>query len=110
PDPPDRTGDELDVARGIESPRGLDEPEVPLVNQIEKGHAESAVALRVADDEPEIAFDQARKRGVVSLALDALAEIALLVGGEARQLGDLPQVRRERARVALHQRVPAGHA
>ena len=58
PDPPDRIGDELDVALRVEAARRFDQPEVALVNEIEKGDAEAAVALRVADDEAQVAFDQ----------------------------------------------------
>ena len=60
--PPDRVGDELDVALRIEAPRRFHQAEVAFVNQIEEGHAEAAVSLGVADDEAEVAFDEPPER------------------------------------------------
>ena len=94
--PPDRVGDELDVARGIEPARRLHQPEVALVNEIEERHAEAAIALGVADDEAEVAFDEPRSAASSLSSLDAAAELALLVGRQTRQPRDRAQVRLQR--------------
>ena len=89
--------------------RGLDETEVALVNQVEDGHAAAAIPPRVADDEPEIGFDELGHRRLVAIALDAKAQRSLFVDGQQRHLRDLAQVRSQRAGVAVRSRVPLRH-
>ena len=73
-------------------------PEIAFVNEIEKRDAEAAIPLGEADDEAKVGFDEPRQRRLVAVALDAEAEVALFLDGQARQLRDLPQVRCERTR------------
>jgi hypothetical protein len=63
-----------------------------------------------ADDEPKVGFDESRERRLVSLALNAEPEVSLFLGGQARQLRDLAQIRRERAWLTLARRMPPRHA
>ena len=108
--PPDRVRDELHVVRRIEPVRRFDEPEVAFVNQVEEGDAEPPVPLGEGDDEPQVGFDQARDRCFVAVVVDAMRERALLVDGQPRQLRDLAQVSRQRARVGVERPMPSRHA
>jgi hypothetical protein len=71
------------------------------VDQVQEADAEPAIAFCVRDDEPEVGFDQTRQRRLVAILLDAAAELALLVHGQARQLGDFAEIRAERAGVVF---------
>jgi hypothetical protein len=63
------------------------------VDQVEERHAEAAVTLDVADDEPEVAFDETAERILIVLVeLNAPAEIAFLIRRETRNLRDGAQV------------------
>ena len=64
--PPDRVGDELDVAPGIEAARRLHQPEIAFVNEVEERDAEAAIALGVADDEAQVGFDEPAERVLVA--------------------------------------------
>src|SRR5258705_1668407 len=72
-DPPDRVGDELDVLLGIESLGGLDEPDVPFIDEIEKGQTAAAVLLGEAHHEPEVRLYEPLESLLAPL-LDAIAE------------------------------------
>src|SRR5262249_51076280 len=102
--PPDGGGDELDVAGRVEPPRRFDQPEVAFVNEVEERHAEAAIALRVGDDEPQVRLDEPRDRFFVALVVDAVAERALLVRVETRQLRDLAQVGAQGTHVVVTRR------
>ena len=108
--PPDRVRDEFHLARRVEPLCGLDQAEVAFVNQIEEGHAKTAVPLRVTDHEPEVGFHQPRDRRLVPLPLNPRAQLALLVNGQPRQLPDLSQVRSQRTRIVAACRMPPRHA
>ena len=108
PDPPHGVGDELDVALGIEAARAFDQPEIAFVNQIEKRHAEVAIALGVRDDEAQVRLARASARASSSdELLDAAAELALLVDRQAGELRDLAQIRLQRRRIRRERFDPA---
>ena len=58
PDPPDRIGDELDLFLRIEALGRLDQADVALVDQVQKGEPAPAVALGVGDHEAQIRLDE----------------------------------------------------
>ena len=107
--PPHGVADELDVARRIETSRRLNQPEIAFVNEIEKRDAEAAIPFGEAHDEAEVGFDQARHRRLIAVALNTVPELALFLDGQARQLRDLAQIRRERTRLTLARRMPPRH-
>src|SRR5206468_409340 len=109
PDPPHRVADELHVARRIEPARGFDETQISFVDEVEERDAQTAIAFGVADHEAEVRFDQPQQRRVIAIALNACAEIALLVDRESRQLGDFAKVSPQRARVAVALGMPLRH-
>ena len=55
PHPPDGVRDELDAAVGVEAAGGLDEADVPLVDEVEERDVGRVEPLRVGDDEPQVA-------------------------------------------------------
>ena len=87
-----RVGDELDVALRIEPARRLHQPEIAFVDQIEERHAEAAIALRVADDEAKVAFDQPPQRLLVAVVLDARGRAPALRPASAAEARDVAQV------------------
>ena len=91
PDPPDRVGDELDVLLGIVLLRRVDQPDVPLVDQVEEEHVRVAEALRVGDDEAEIRLHELLERLAIVL-LHQIAEFLLALGSETRNSGDLLKI------------------
>ena len=91
PDPPGRVSRELVALAIVELLDGTDEAEGPFLDQVEEAEATTEIRLRDRDDEPEIGLDHLSFRRHVA-ALDALCEVDLLVGGEKRDLADLPQV------------------
>ena len=90
-DPPHRVRDELDVLLGVVLLRGVNETDVPLVDEIEEEHVGVAVALRVRDDEAEVRFDELLHRRLVVL-LHTTAELLLTLGSEAGNACDLLQI------------------
>jgi len=63
------------------------------MNQIEERHAKPAVALGVADDEPEIAFDHPAQSRLVAIALDAARKLPFFLGRETWNPGNGAEVR-----------------
>ena len=80
--PPHRVGDELDVALGVEALGRLDQAEAALVDQVQEGQAQAAVALRVGDHEAQVGLDQPLQRLLVAL-LDAAAQHLLVVAASS---------------------------
>src|SRR4051794_354442 len=87
-DPPGRVGRELEALAVVELLRRTDEPEGPLLDQIEEGQALVAVILGDRDDQAEVGLDHLLLRVEVA-ALDALRELDLLGGGEQADLADV---------------------
>ena len=92
PDPPDRVGDELDVLVGIELFRGVDQSDVPLVDEVEEEHMRVAVLFRVGDDKAEVGLDQLLERGLVVVLLNALTQLALPLRRQPRHLRDFVKI------------------
>ncbi len=87
-DPPGRVGRELEALAVVELLRRTDEPDRPLLDQVEERQTLVAVALRDRHDEPEVRLHH-RLLGGVLAALDALRELDLLCGGQQRDLADV---------------------
>ena len=105
PDPPRRVGRELVALAPVELLGGTDEPDRPLLDQVEERETLVAVALRDRDDEAEVRLHHRLLRRVVSL-LDPLRELDLLGGGEERHLADVLQEELERVGRDLRLGVP----
>jgi len=79
--PPRRIGGELEAAAPVELLDRADEPERPLLDQVEEREALVAVVLRDRNDEPEVRLDHALLRIHVA-ALDPFGELDLLGRGQ----------------------------
>ena len=88
PDPPRGVGRELESLAVVELLRGADEPDRPLLDQIQEGQALIAVALGDRDDEPEVRLHHLLLRPVVA-ALDPLGQLDLLRGGQQVDAADV---------------------
>src|SRR5262249_49569730 len=121
-DPPRRVRRELVAASPVELLDGTNEPDDPLLDQVEQRDPVTLVLLRDRDDEAKIGVDHQVLRGLVT-ALDALRELDLLlrshelvaprlveeqlkrVGRRDRQISvDVGALRRVRARAIVRQR------
>ena len=108
-DPPDRVRDELDVLVRVELLRGLDEPDVALVDEVEKRHARVPEALGVSDHEPQVGLDEP-SQGLRVVLLDSLAELLLLLGCQLLEAADLLQVPPQQGGFRVLLVVVAGHS
>ena len=95
PDPPRRVRRELEALAVVELLGGADEPDRPLLDQVEERQALVPVALGDRDDESEVRLHHRLLRAVVA-ALDALGELDLLGGGQERDASDVLQEELER--------------
>ncbi len=86
--PPCRVGRELVALAPVELLGRADEPDRPLLDQIEERQALVAVALRDRDDETQVGLDHLLLRTVIA-TLDPLRELDLLRGGEQVDLADV---------------------
>ena len=84
PDPPHGIRDELDFPFGVEALRGLDQPDVSLVDQVEERQSASAIAFGVGDDKAQIGLDELAQRRLVTL-LDPRAEHSFVGGRDTWQ-------------------------
>ena len=94
-DPPGGVRRELEALAVVELLDRADQPERPLLDQVEEREPAAEVALRDRDDEAQVRLDHLRLRGHVA-ALDPLGQVDLLVGGEERHPADLAQVEPQR--------------
>ncbi len=107
PNPPDGVGDELHAAVGVEAAGGLDEADVPLVDQVEERDVGRVEALGIGDDEAEVRRGRARRRPPSSLSsgehrsLDHAAQLRLTLRREDRIARDLLQVLPEDSRFVV---------
>ena len=83
-DPPHGVGDELDALVGIELPRGGEQADVALADQVGEREAAVLVLLGDRDDEAEVALDQLLHR-------------LLVAGADLPRDGDLLLRREQRA-------------
>src|SRR6266496_1843897 len=79
PDPPGRVRRELEPAAPVELLDRPDQPDDPLLNQVEQRQVMALVALGDRDDEPEVRVDHSVLRLLVP-ALDPFRELAVDVG------------------------------
>jgi hypothetical protein len=91
PDPPDRIGDELDVLFRIVLFGGVDQADVPLVDEVEEQDLGVPITLGVGNDETEVCLDQLFERALVVL-VDALAQLALPLRGQPGDSRDFLQI------------------
>ena len=83
PDPPGRVRRELEPAAPVELLDRPDQPDDPLLNQVEQRQVMALVALGDRDDEPEVRVDHPVLRLLVP-ALDPFRELDLLPRGQQR--------------------------
>ena len=88
PDPPGRVRRELEALAVIELLGGADEPDRPLLDQVEEREPLVAVPLRDRDDEAQVRLDHLLLRAVVA-ALDPLRQLDLLRGRQQVDLADV---------------------
>src|SRR5205085_10296829 len=94
-DPPGGVRRELEVAAPVELLDGADQPDRPLLDQVDQGHAMAAIMLCDRDDQPQVRLDHASPGGGVA-CLDATREHALLVLGQEWPTTDFAEVDVER--------------
>src|SRR4051794_30127348 len=94
-DPPGGVRRELVAAGVVELLDRADEPERPLLDEVEERQPAAEVALRDRHDEPQVRLDHLRLGGHVA-ALDALREVDLLLRGQQRDAPDGPEVQPQR--------------
>jgi hypothetical protein len=80
-DPPGRVRRELEPLAVVELLDRADQPDDPLLDQIEQRKAVALVALRDRHDEPEVRVDHQILRLLLA-ALDPLGELDLLLGAQ----------------------------
>src|SRR5215208_384285 len=76
-DPPDGVRDELDSLVGVELPRGREQPDVPLADQVDEREAAVLVLLGHRDHEAQVALHQLLQRVLIARA-DLPRELDLL--------------------------------
>ena len=104
PDPPRRVRRKLEAATPVELLDGTVEPERPLLDQIQKRHSQTAIALRDRDDKAKVRLDHAALGDRVAAFDDLDGKVVLIAGGRNKGL-DLSVLRplapRLRAVVAM---------
>src|SRR5829696_1544901 len=106
-DPPGRVGRELVALAVVEFLDGPDQPERPLLDEVEERQPTAEVSLGDRHDQAEVRLDHLRLRAHFA-ALDALGEVHLLVGRQQRHLPDLAQVEPQRVEARLDGQVELG--
>ena len=106
-DPPGGVGGELVAAPVVELLDGADQPERPLLDQVEERQAAAQVALGDRDDEAQVGLDHLLLGAHVA-ALDPLRETDLLVGREQVHAADRAQVEAQRVEARLDRQVDLG--
>jgi hypothetical protein len=81
PDPPGRVGGEAYLAFAVELFRRLDEPDIPLLDEIEKGHIGSNETAGNFDDEAKVRLYQMASRFFVSRE-DPAGELSFFFRGK----------------------------
>ena len=76
---------------GAELARGVEQPDIALLDQVEQGQAAPQVPPCDADDEPQIGLDQLAL-GLGIAVLHPAGERLLLLAGEELDLGDVRQI------------------
>src|SRR5918995_5896492 len=95
PYPPRRVRRELEALGGIELLRRPDEPEVALLNEVEKGHPTITILLGDGDHEPQIGFDET-VFGPLAPAGYAVGEPDLIGVGKQRHPAYLREIHPDR--------------
>src|SRR2546427_3967496 len=104
PDPPDGVGDELGPLRVVVAVGGLDEPEVPLVQQVFEGEPEVPVLAGHLDDEAEVGLHELVEGPVIPFT-DLLGEVDLLVFREKGIFPNLREIARKNCQTFIVRRV-----
>jgi hypothetical protein len=95
PDPPGGVRRELVAHPVVELLHRPDEPEVPLLNEVEEGDARVHVVARDRHDEPQVRLDELALGGLVALVLPP-RQLALLGRRQQGPVADLTDVELER--------------
>src|SRR5262245_14293447 len=103
-DPPRRVRRKLESASVVELLDGPDEPQRPLLDQVEEGEAAPEVPLRDGHDQAEVRLDHVLLRRHVT-PLDELRQRDLLIGRQEWDLPDLAQVEAQRVERRLHREI-----
>ena len=83
PNPPHGVADELHALIGIEPAGGGDEPDVPLLHEVEQAEPLVSVSAGHGDDEAQVRADEALERGLVA-ASGRAGRLPLLGGTQQR--------------------------
>src|SRR3954454_6487868 len=102
--PPRRVRRELVAAPVVELLDRADQPERPLLDEVEERQPAAQVALGDRDDEAQVGLDHLRLSGHVA-ALDALGEVDLLLRRQERHAPDRAQVEAQRVEARLDREV-----
>ena len=94
-DPPGRIGGELEALAVVELLDRPDQPDDPLLDQVEQRQAVPLVALGDRDDQPQVRVDH-QILGFLVAALDPLGELDLLLGGQQLVAAGLVQEQLQR--------------
>jgi hypothetical protein len=95
PDPPGGVGGELEAFAVVELLGSSNEPDRPLLDEVEEGQALVSVVLCDRDDQAKVRLDHLLLGAVVA-ALDPLRELDLLRSGQERHLADVLEEELER--------------
>ena len=101
-DPPGAVGGKLGPFGGVKPFHGLHQAHVPLVDQIEQGHAVILVLAGNLDHEPQVGLDHPLARLAVAL-LDPGGQMIFLLDGQQRRLANLAQIEVERGVAIVRQ-------
>ena len=94
-DPVGGVGGELEAAAPVVLLGRADQPEDPLLDEVQQRQAVGRVALGDRDDQRQVGGDHPLLGGIVAV-LDPLGELDLLGGGQQRMAADLAQEERQR--------------
>ena len=99
-DPPGGVGREARAAVGLELARGVQQPDVAFLDQVEQGEPAVEIAAGDPDDEPQVGLDEPLL-GLGVAGLDAAGQVLLLLRGQQLDPGDLLQVERDQLAAAV---------
>src|SRR2546425_2966591 len=91
-DPPDRVGRKADSAVGVEVLDRLEEPDVPLLDQVEEIVEGALVLARDHHDQAQVRRDELPSRLALALLVPAERQLVLLLAREDGDAADLGEV------------------
>ena len=98
--PPHGVGDEFETARLVELLGGLDQAEVPFVDQVGQAESLVLVLLGYRDHETQVGLGQLFERFLIAFA-DSLGQFHLFLHRDELLLADLLQIFVERGALAV---------